>query len=173
MKLQILRALIGLLIVSIITYPSFSKDNRKAQTSNMSGIVEKINELKTMEKIINDKITLLEKEKKELETEKKNTDIYVKQQKETIDKYVEQKQQELNSLKKQIASEKIKKLSSIYSNAKAQAAADELSRMNEDLAAQILIFMQPRKAGAIISKMNPEKASQIFQKYISKKSNKQ
>ncbi len=171
MKLQISRVLTALLIVSLLVSLSFAKEQTKPQS--MSSIIEKINELKTMEKVINDKINLLEKEKKALEQEKKSTDDYVKRKKEEIDKYVAEKQQELNSLKKQIASTKIKKLASIYSNAKPQAAALELSKMNEDLAAQILVFMQPRKAGAIISKMNPAKASQIFQRYINKKSNKQ
>ncbi len=173
MRLQISKVLMALLIVSFIGINSLAKKNITPQSQNMSSIIEKINELKTIEKMINNKINLLEKEKKSLEEEKKNIDSYVKQQKEQINKYVAQKQQELNALKKQIANTKIKKLASIYSNAKPQAAANELSKMNEDLAAQILIFMQPRKAGAIISKMNPTKASQIFQRYINKKSNKQ
>ncbi len=171
MRLPISKALIILLAVSLSAPMGFAK--KETQPQNMSSIIEKINELKTMEKIINDKINQLEQEKKALAQEKKNIDSYVKQQKAAIDKYVAEKQQELNSLKKQIASTKIKKLASIYSNAKPQAAAEELSKMNEDLAAQILVFMQPRKAGAIISKMNPAKASQIFQRYINKKSNKQ
>ncbi len=171
MKSPTLKALIILLTVSLFVSVGFAKE--QTQPQSMSSIIEKINELKTMEKIINNKINLLEKEKKALQQEKQKIDSYVKQKKNEIDKYVAEKQQELNALKKQIASEKIKKLASIYSNAKPQAAADELSKMNEDLAAQILVFMQPRKAGAIISKMNPTKASQIFQRYINKKSNKQ
>ncbi len=171
MKLPISKALTILLVVSLSAPIGFAQ--KQTQPKNMSSIIEKINELKAMEKIINDKINQLEQEKKALAQEKKNIDSYVKQQKVAIDKYVAEKQQELNALKKQIASTKIKKLASIYSNAKPQAAAEELSKMDEDLAAQILVFMQPRKAGAIISKMNPAKASQIFQRYINKKSNKQ
>ena len=172
MKLQILRLLTGLLIVSFsLSCVSYSKE----QPKNMSELTEKIGELKNMQKIIDDKLNLLEKEKKELKHKKADIDTYAKQRKETIDKYVAEKQKELNTLTKQIANAKLKKLASIYSNAKPQAAAAELSQMKEDLAAQILTLMQPRKAGAIISKMNPQKASKIFQKFMLKqeKPNKQ
>ncbi len=169
MRSPISKLLVALLSISLFAVPVLAA-NSSAREKNMSDIVEKINELKTMEKLINQKLAQLEKEKKAIEEEKKQIDAYVKKKKEELDKYIQQKQKELEALKKRIASEKIKKLASIYSNAKPQAAAEELSRMNEDLAAQILIFMQPRKAGAIISKMNPQKASEIFQRYINKKS---
>jgi flagellar motility protein MotE (MotC chaperone) len=174
MKLQVSRLLIGLLVVSFIVISganSFSKED----SQNMSDIAAKMNDLKSMEKIIDDKINLLESEKKKidnqrnaLEKERLATDKYIKDKKSQIDSYIAQKQKELESLKKQIATERIKKLSAIYANAKPQAAANDLSKMNEDVAAQILVFMQPRKAGAIISKMDPLKASKIFQKFLSK-----
>ncbi len=177
MKLQVSRLIAVGLTVSVFVFLnpvcSFSKKNVK--TESVSDIVEKINELKSIEKIIDNKINILESEKKKLEEEKKAlekerlaTDKYVKDQKKELDNYVNQKKQELESLKKRIASERIKKLSSIYANAKPQAAAAELAKMNEDVAAEILVFMQPRKAGAIISKMDPAAASKIFQKYLSK-----
>ncbi len=165
MKLQTLKLLIGLLIISFfLSAASYSKE----QPKNMSELTEKIGEMKNMQKIINDKLNLLEKEKKELKQKKADIDAYVKQKKDTIDRYVAEKQKELDTLTKQIADAKLKKLASIYSNAKPQAAATELSQMDEDLAAQILTLMQPRKAGAIISKMNPQKASKIFQKFMLK-----
>ncbi len=161
MRLRIFGLLIGFCVISLLLTAtnSYSVDKK---SRNMSQIAEKINELKSIENIINKKIEKLNKEKKEIEKEKNEI---IKLKKET-DAYVADAKKRLESIKKQIADEKIKKLSAIYSQAKAQSAADALSNMDENLAAQILIFMQARKSGAIISKMNPKKASSIFQKFV-------
>ncbi len=180
-----LKSLLILIVFISITSSVVLAANRGQQS--LSVIVEKINELKNLESLLNKKIDQLNREKKEiakekkqLEEKKKFIDEYVKKKKKEaddyytsvkkqVDEYIAKKQKELENLEKQITSEKIKKLSKIYAAAKPQAAALELSQMDEDVAARILVYMQARKAGAIISKMQPRKAASIFQKYLLKK----
>jgi len=182
MRLHLLRLLLSLLMVSVIIYPAYSKSQK-----SLTAVVDKINELKALESLLDKKIAKLEhlkkqldNQKKELQALRKQTDEYVKKKKKEADdyyanikkqadEYIAKKQKELESLQKQIADEKIKKLAQIYAAAKPQAAADELSNMDEDTAAKILVFMKSRQAGAIISKMQPKKAARIFQQYLMKK----
>ncbi len=135
------------------------------QVESMSTIMVKIAELKTLEKTVDKKLKELESERKTLESEREK----LEREKSEVEKEVAQQKQVLESLKKNIAAEKIKKLADIYANASPDAAAQELSNMDPCLAAEILTFMRPRAAGAIVSAMNPKKASKIFQLYLKDK----
>ena len=156
MRLRLLstlrKATVSLLIVCSVNMYAFPLILR-ADNNSMSQITNKIQQLKMLESVIDNKTKVLMTLKKQLDDEKLQ---------------LEKKKKELESLENRVADEKIKRLSKIYASAKPQAAADELSKMDEKLAAKILTFMQPRKSGAIISKMDPEIAAKVFQNYVNK-----
>ncbi len=167
MRLQLLstliKAAISLLIicsVNIYALPVISR----ADSNNMNQITNKMQQLKMLENVIDNKTKALMILKKRLD----NTKLQLDKKKKDIDNYVKQKKKEIELLENKAADDKIKKLAKIYASAKPQAAADELSEMDEKLTAKILTFMQPRKSGAIISKMDPKIAAKVFQNYVNK-----
>jgi len=123
----------------------------RAGNNNMSQMTNKMQQLKILESVIDNKTKALMTLKKQLDDEKLQFN---------------QKKKAIEALESEVANKKIKKLSKIYANAKPQAAANELSKMDEKLTAKILTFMQPRKSGAIISKMDPKIAAKVFQNYL-------
>jgi flagellar motility protein MotE (MotC chaperone) len=65
--------------------------------------------------------------------------------------------QQADSLK----DKKIKHLVDVYSNMKAQQAANVIETMDQDLAVKILSGMRGRQAGEILTYVKPEKAAKL------------
>ncbi len=144
----------------------------KAFAQNINDINQKINELKALEKVIDEKTAQLKTESINIANQKKQLEQSqnaLKTQLKTLNTQIEQAKKELENLQTNIVSQKIQKLSTIYAQAKPSAAAEELSNMDPQTAAQILTYMQPRQSGAIISKMDPKTAANIFTLYLKSK----
>lgn len=144
----------------------------KSLAQNASDINQKINELKALENIVDEKAARLKTQENNIIAQKKKliqNQNGLKQQLGSLNSQIAAKQKELADLQKNIVNIKVQKLATIYAQAKSDAAALELSNMDPKIAALILTYMQSRQAGAIISKMDPKTAASIFSLYLESK----
>lgn len=144
----------------------------KTFAQNLGDVNQKINELKALEKIIDEKTAQLKLQQTDIVNQKKQLEKSknaLKEQLISLNNQIAQAKKELDDLQKNIVSQKIQKLATIYAQAKPSAAAEELSNMDPKTTAEILTYMQSRQAGAIISKMDPKTAANIFSLYLKSK----
>jgi flagellar motility protein MotE (MotC chaperone) len=88
-----------------------------------------------------------------------------------LEQEIEQKLQQLTAMREDIQKmldqanvlkdKKIKHLVDVYSNMKAQQAANVIETMDQDLAVKILSGMRGRQAGEILTYVKPEKAAKL------------
>ncbi len=115
-----------------------SIENRKKKLEEREKELDKrARELASLEQLVDQKMTTLEKLKVEFEAQVK----------------AEEARQ----------NKRIKHLVALYSNMKPKAAAEVVEKMDLDLAVEIFRQMRGREAGKILAYVSPEKASKISQ----------
>ena len=105
-----------------------------------------------------------EKELNELEEELHKQKVEIEAR---IQKLVEVREQIANTLKERVELDegKIKRLVDFYSNMKPQKAAKILTKINEDLAVEVLGKMKKKNAADIMNLLEPKKARVLSEKF--------
>ncbi len=62
--------------------------------------------------------------------------------------------------------ERVKKVAKIISSMDSEAAGNVLATLDEDLAAEIILYMQTRSSGEVLSNVSPAKTSQLSKKMV-------
>ncbi len=115
-----------------------SIENRKKKLEDREKELDKrAKELASLEQLVDEKMTTLEKFRTEFEAQVK----------------AEEARQ----------NKRIKHLVALYSNMKPKAAAEVMEKMDLDLAVEIFRQMRGREAGKVLAYVSPEKASKISQ----------
>ncbi len=120
-------------------------------------------------KVVEDKRIELKAREDALKKEEERLNILKKDVDEKIAKYTKLLSQVDEALKKaeQIQNERLLNMAKLYEGMPPEAAASQLSAMDTETAAQIMLRMKSKKAGAVVALLKPQKAVILTKKMTS------